>query len=61
MSHRLDQALEEVDKSMSQLRQAMRGVPAYRQGFRKLHDQLARQAAELSVAMADARSMVNDD
>lgn len=60
MSHQVDRALEEVDQAMSLLRRAIRGVPAGREGFRGLHDRMARSVGELTVSLSDSRGLVRD-
>ncbi|RSM80415.1 four helix bundle protein [Kibdelosporangium aridum] len=56
MSHQLDRALDELDNAMKQLKRAMRGVPANREGFRRQHDRAAKEVAALTVALTDSRS-----
>lgn len=60
MSHQVDRVLEEVDQAMSLLRRSMRGVPAGREGFRGLHDRMARSVGDLTVALSDSRSLIRD-
>lgn len=61
MSHQVDRVLDDVDLAMSTLRRAIRGVPAARQGFKSTHDRMAKQVAELSVSLADSRSLIKGD
>lgn len=61
MAHQVDRALEELDKAMAALRQSIRTVPARRQAFKANHDRMAREVARLSVALADARSVIGPD
>jgi CHASE3 domain sensor protein len=55
MSHPIDRANDDLDKVMRQLRQAVKGIPVRREGFKKLHDQFARSVAELSVNISYSR------
>ena len=61
MAHQLDRTLEDLNKAMSQLRRAMRGVPARRQAFKANHDRMARRVADLTVALADSRSVITNE
>jgi hypothetical protein len=61
MAHQVDRALDELDNAMTQLRRAMRGVPANREGFRAQHDRAAKSAAELSVVLTDSKIMYSGD
>ncbi|OLF17299.1 hypothetical protein [Actinophytocola xanthii] len=58
MAHQLDRTLEDLDKAMAQLRQAIREVPARRRAFKANHDRMARRVAELTVALSDSRSVI---
>ncbi|GAB3460628.1 hypothetical protein [Actinophytocola sediminis] len=58
MAHQVDRALEDLDKAMAQLRQAIKGVPARRRAFKANHDRMARRVAELAVALSDSRSVI---
>lgn len=55
MTHPIDRANGDLDKVMRQLRQAVRGIPVRREGFKKLHDQFARSVAALTVNMSYSR------
>jgi uncharacterized protein YigA (DUF484 family) len=61
MAHQVDRAVDEVDKAMAMLRQAIRGVPSRRQAFKANHDRMAREMARLTVALMDARSVIEPD
>lgn len=61
MAHQVDRAVDELDKAMAMLRQAMRGVPSRRQAFKANHDRMAREMARLTVALMDARSVIEPD
>ncbi len=50
-----------MGNAMSMLRQAMRGVPARRQAFKANHDRMAREMARLTVAVMDARSVIEPE
>jgi len=58
MAHQLDRTLEDLDKAMAQLRQAIKVIPARRRAFKANHDRMARRIAELTVALADSRSVI---
>ena len=58
MAHQLDRTLDDLDKAMAQLRQAIKGIPARRQAFKANHDRMARRVAELAVALSDSRSVI---
>lgn len=58
MAHQLDRAVDEVDAAMSQLREAVRGIPIRREGFKSHHDRAAKAIAALTVALSDARTQV---
>lgn len=53
MTSPVDRIVEELDASMKQLGEAMRGIPIRRGSFRKTHDNLARDVAGV-VTMLDA-------
>ena len=61
MAHQVDRVLEEIDKAMADLRQAIRTVPARRQAFKANHDRMAREVAKLTVALTDSRSVFGGD
>lgn len=58
MAHQVDRTLEEIDKAMADLRQAIRTVPARRQAFKANHDRMARAVAQFTVALSDSRSAI---
>jgi hypothetical protein len=58
MAHQVDRVLDDIDKAMAQLRQAIRTVPARRQAFKANHDRMAREVAKLTVALSDSRSVL---
>ena len=58
MAHQVDRALDEVALALRQLRDAMRGIPARRQGFVAQHDRVAKAAALLAVSLSDARAAI---
>lgn len=57
-SHEVDRVLEELDATLRQLRDAIRGIPARKQGFVAAHDRVAKSAALLSVWLSDARGAI---
>ena len=61
MAHQVDRVLDEIDKAMADLRQAIRGVPSRRQAFKANHDRMAREVAKLTVALSDSRSVLGGD
>jgi hypothetical protein len=61
MAHQVDRVLEEIDKAMADLRQAIRGVPSRRQAFKANHDRMAREVAKLTVALTDSRSVFSGE
>lgn len=61
MAHQVDRVLDDLNKAMGQLRRAMRGVPARRQAFKANHDRMARRVADLTVALSDSRSVIEDE
>ncbi len=61
MSLQLDNAISEIDTAMKQLRDAVKGIPVRREGFKKLHDEFARDVAALTTALSYARGMLNEN
>jgi len=53
MSAQVDRIIEDLDQSMKRLREAMRDIPIRRGSFKKTHDNLARDVAQV-VTMLDA-------
>ena len=53
MPEHVDRIIENLDESMKKLRDAMRDIPIRRGSFKKTHDNLARDVAEV-VTMLDA-------
>ncbi|OZM83610.1 hypothetical protein CFP66_03675 [Pseudonocardia sp. MH-G8] len=49
----VDRIIEDLDQSMKRLREAMRDIPIRRGSFKKTHDNLARDVAQV-VTMLDA-------
>ncbi|WP_158228018.1 hypothetical protein [Pseudonocardia sp. MH-G8] len=49
----MDRIIEDLDQSMKRLREAMRDIPIRRGSFKKTHDNLARDVAQV-VTMLDA-------
>lgn len=45
--------IENIDKAMNKLREAMAGIQVRRAGFKKEHDQLAREVANYKVDLED--------
>lgn len=61
MAHQVDRVVDDVDKAMAMLRQAIRGVPSRRQAFKANHDRMAREMARLTVALMDAKSAIEPE
>jgi len=61
MSQQIDNVVSEIDRSMRQLRQAMRGIQIRTAGFKKDHDELARGVAEFTVVLIAAEALVNKE
>jgi hypothetical protein len=53
MAAHVDRIIEELDTSMKRLGEAMRGIPIRRGSFKRTHDNLARDVAQV-VTMLDA-------
>lgn len=53
-----DRLIDELDASMRQLREAMRGIPIRRGSFKKTHDNLARDVAAATTMLDAARPIM---
>jgi len=53
-SNEVNRTLEQVGSSMLKLRESMRGIQIRTAGFKRLHDDFARQVAAVSVHVADS-------
>lgn len=60
MSHQLDNVVSEINIAMRQLRGAVKGIPYRREGFKKLHDEFAKEVAALTTALSYARGMLDE-
>lgn len=49
----VDAVIEDLDKAMKGLREAMQGIQVRTAGFKKDHDQLAREVANYKVDLED--------
>ncbi|MTD53880.1 hypothetical protein [Amycolatopsis pithecellobii] len=58
--HQVDRALDAVDDAMRQLKNAMRGIPARREGFKDRHDRMAKSVARLTVTLSDSRAAITE-
>lgn len=58
MTAQVDRIIEELDRSMKELREAMRGIPIRRGSFRKTHDNLARDVAAVTTMLDAARPVL---
>jgi hypothetical protein len=61
MAAQVDRIIEELDASMSRLRTAMRGIPIRRGSFKKTHDNLARDVAQVVTMLDAARPVLRKD
>jgi hypothetical protein len=61
MAAQVDRLVEELDRSMRELRQAMRGIPIRRGSFKKTHDNLARDVAKVTTMLDAARPVLRKD
>lgn len=52
-------SVEDVDKAMKALRESMRGLQIRTQGFKKHHDEAARQVARATVDLVEAYSAMD--
>lgn len=57
MRGQIDRCMEEMDNAMTNLRGAMQGIPYRRGGFKKNHDNLARDVAALAVLLDSSRTL----
>ena len=55
MSAQVDRIIDELDRTMRELRTAMRGIPIRRGSFKKTHDNLARDVAQVTTMLDAAR------
>ncbi|SDN55232.1 hypothetical protein [Allokutzneria albata] len=55
MANPVERALTDLDIGMRNLKTRIKAIPVRREGFKKLHDDFARLAAELSVEMRYAQ------
>jgi hypothetical protein len=53
MANHVDRLIDDLDASMKKLSEAMRDIPVRRGSFKKTHDNLARDVADV-VTMLDA-------
>ncbi|SDY71826.1 hypothetical protein SAMN05216215_103361 [Saccharopolyspora shandongensis] len=58
---RVDAVIGDIDKAMSKLRDAMSGLQVRTAGFRKEHDELARQVANYKVDLEDVAPYIKND
>jgi hypothetical protein len=55
----VDRIIEDLDASMKQLREAMRGIPVRHGSFKKTHDNLARDVAQVTTMLDAARPILS--
>ena len=58
MPNHVDRIVEELDAAMRELRDAMRGIPIRRGSFKKTHDNLARDVAQVTTMLDAARPLL---
>lgn len=58
MSNPTDRIIDELDRSMRELREAMRGIPIRRGSFKKTHDNLARDVAHVTTMLDAVRPVL---
>jgi hypothetical protein len=56
VSLNVDRTIEDLDQSMRELRNALRGIPFRAGGFKNTHDKLTRSVAHLVVLLDAARA-----
>ncbi|MER7012049.1 hypothetical protein ABT324_11555 [Saccharopolyspora sp. NPDC000359] len=57
----IDAVIEDVDKAMKKLREAMAGIQVRTAGFKREHDELARQVANYKVDLEDIAPYIKVD
>lgn len=57
-THSVDRIVDELDTSMRRLCEAMRGIPIRRGSFRRTHDNLARDVAQVTTMLDAARPVL---
>lgn len=57
----VDAAIEDIDKAMTKLRNAMAGIQVRTAGFKREHDELARQVANYKVDLEDVAPYIKVD
>jgi hypothetical protein len=55
MSRTVDRTVENLDAAMRELRRTLRGIPFRSGGFKRTHDNLARDVAHVTVLIDSAR------
>lgn len=61
MPAHVDRIIEELDISMKRLGEAMRDIPLRRGSFKKTHDNLARDVAQVVTMLDAARPVLRKD
>ncbi len=61
MPAHVDRIIEELDASMKRLGEAMRDIPMRRGSFKKTHDNLARDVAQVVTMLDAARPVLRKD
>lgn len=56
-----DRMVEELDRAMRELRQAMRGIPIRRGSFKKTHENLAHDVAVVTTMLDAARPILRKE
>lgn len=60
LQRRIDGATEDLNASMTQLRDSIRGIPIRQGSFRNQHDNLARDVAAVLVQLETTRGRIHD-
>lgn len=60
LKRRVNGAVEDLDSAMKQLRDAIHGIPIRQGSFRAQHDNLARDVAQVLVALETTRGRIHD-
>ncbi|GAA3044469.1 hypothetical protein [Actinokineospora globicatena] len=61
MAARINNALDEMDQAMTELKDAVDGIKIRREFFRSTHKALTTAVARLTVEVADNASSLSDD
>ncbi len=59
MSNAVNRVLDELDTAMHRLREAMRGIPVRYGSFKRTHENLARDVAQVTTMLDAARPVMD--